>query len=146
MDSFGFGPRSAASWIRRIYRGLRASFTVNGFASVPVRIAQGLRQGDPLSPLLYNIVLEPLLVFLRTQLTGISFPSFSLRSLAYANDMLVALSNQAEVGVLESGLYLHAHTSNVRVNQHKSEVMRLNGADLCTPYNAMRPGQSVPAV
>jgi hypothetical protein len=41
-----------------------------------------------------------------------------------------------------SGLRLHAHASNVRVNQHKSEVMTLNESVFCTSYNMMRSSQS----
>jgi hypothetical protein len=116
---------------------------VNGYPSEPVRIAQGLRQGDPLSPLLYNIVLEPLLAFLRRQLTGLVLPSFNLCTLAYADDMLVAVRDQVDVGILVSGLRLHAHASNARVNRHKSEIMPLNGIDITTPFLTVRPGQSV---
>jgi hypothetical protein len=106
---------------------------------VLVRIAQGLRQGDPLSLLLYNIVLEPLLAFLRTHLTGLTFLSSSLKSLAYVDDMLVAVGSQEDVGVLETGLWLHSWASNARVNRHKSEVMRLNEADINLPFEMMRP-------
>jgi hypothetical protein len=142
MSAFGFGPRWQG-WIWCIYRSLYLSYMVNDFASAPVRIAQGLRQGDPLSPLLYNIVLEPRLAFLQIHLTGLAFPSSSLKSLAYANDMLVAVGNQEDVGVLETGLWLHSWASSARINQHKSEVMRLNEADLSLPFKMMRPGQSV---
>jgi hypothetical protein len=100
MDVFGFGPRWQ-SWISRIYRGLKTSFIVNEYPSEPARMAQGLRQGDPLSPLL---------AYLRRQLTGLVLPSFNLRTLAYADDMLVTVHDQVDVGMLESGLYPHTHT------------------------------------
>jgi hypothetical protein len=78
-------------------------------------IARGLRQGDPLLPLLYNnIVLEPLLAYLRRKLARLVLPSFNLCTLAYADDMLMAVCDQVDVGMLESGLRLHAYTSNAR--------------------------------
>jgi hypothetical protein len=70
-------------------------------------------------------------------------PSFNLRTLAYADDMLVAVRDQVDVGMLESGLRLHAHASNARVNRHKSEIMPLNGIDISTPFLTVRPGQSI---
>jgi hypothetical protein len=72
IDTFGFDPRWQA-WIRRLYRELSASFMVNVCPMMPVRITQDLHQGDSLSPLLYNLVLEPLLAFLRMHLVGLAF-------------------------------------------------------------------------
>jgi hypothetical protein len=66
-----------------------------------------------------------------------------LRTLAYADDMLVAVRDQVDVGMLEFGLCLHAHASNARVNRHKSEIMPLNGINITTPLLMMRPGQLV---
>jgi hypothetical protein len=66
---------------------------------------QGLGQGDPLSLLLYNIVLEQMLA-LRRQLTGLVLPSFNLRTLV----MLAAVRDQVDIEMLEYGFYLYAHT------------------------------------
>ena len=49
-------------WVKLFYSNLSAVVTVNGFLSCPFKLTQGLRQGDPLSPLLYNLAFEPLLL------------------------------------------------------------------------------------
>jgi hypothetical protein len=48
------------SWIRSIIIGGSVSVLVNGEESPTFKIGKGLRQGDPLSPLLFNIVIDAL--------------------------------------------------------------------------------------
>jgi hypothetical protein len=116
---------------------------VSGYPTMPVRITQGLRRGGLLSLLLYNLVLGPLLAPLRAHLVVLMFLSYTLRILAYADDILVAIRDQVDLGTLETSLRLHAAVSNAKVNRHKSEMMLLNGVEIHAPFNTIRPGQSV---
>ena len=73
LKAMGFGEH----WInviRYLYEDLQSSVIVNGFISKPFAIHQGLHQGDPLSPLLYDIILEPLLCYFRAILEGFLLP------------------------------------------------------------------------
>jgi hypothetical protein len=83
------------------------------------------------------------LVRLHKQLTRLIFLSLNLRMLTHADDMLVAVCDQVDAGVLESGLRPHAHISNARMSRHKSETMPLNGIDISTPFLMVKPSQSV---
>jgi hypothetical protein len=69
-----------------------------------------------------------------------SLVTFNLHTLTYADDMLVAVRDQVDVGMPESGLCLHTHTSNAKVNRHKSDIMSLNRIDISTPSLRVRPG------
>src|ERR1700678_2621934 len=70
LERFGFGPKWITA-IKTLHSNLTGSVMVNGFKSQMFEIQQGLPQGDPLSPLLYNIILEPLLSTLKKNLNGL---------------------------------------------------------------------------
>lgn len=55
---------------------------------------RGVKQGCPLSPILFNIVLEGLLKYLTTNKAGYTLAEDSYNSLAYADDICVAASTK----------------------------------------------------
>lgn len=117
---------------------LTTRITVKGYLSAPVTIDQGLRQGDPLSPLLYNIVLEPVLRRLQSQLAGITLSGFNLRVMAYADDAVVTLSSDRDTVTLQHTLDLHERACNACINRHKSLVVYLPGTEMETQFRVLR--------
>lgn len=47
-------------WIWTCTMSASASILVNGSATTPFKLQRGLSQGDPLSPFLFNLIVEPL--------------------------------------------------------------------------------------
>ena len=64
LEAMNFGP-SFIQWIRTLYNSATAEILNNGWLSDPVILERGLRQGCPLSPLLYILTEEPLAQTLR---------------------------------------------------------------------------------
>ncbi|KAK4518233.1 uncharacterized protein ATC70_001585 [Mucor velutinosus] len=74
LRQFGF-PASLVSSVSSLFFGTRISLSINGWLGAPIDQQRGLRQGDPLSPLLFNLAFEP---FLRTILACPSLQGVSM--------------------------------------------------------------------
>ena len=59
LGAFGFGP-SFQKWVKIVYSNIGSHVIVNGYLSSRIDIHHGVRQGCPLSPLLYVLSFEPL--------------------------------------------------------------------------------------
>ncbi|NXB27197.1 PO21 protein, partial [Rhagologus leucostigma] len=72
----------------------------------PINISSGVKQGDPMSPLLFNLALDPLLCKLEAEGDGFQHGGYKLTAMAFADD-LVLLSDSWEgmnrnIGILET--------------------------------------------
>lgn len=74
----GFG-QSFISWVHLNYTKIGSAFLINRYTFDPFRPSQGVRQGCPLSPLLYVILIEVLAVNLRAHpdIVGLHPPGLS---------------------------------------------------------------------
>ncbi|KAG2193800.1 hypothetical protein INT47_009942 [Mucor saturninus] len=57
---FGF-PLTLVDCLGTLFFGTEISISINGWLGIPIPQSRGLRQGDTLSPLLFNLAFEPLL-------------------------------------------------------------------------------------
>ncbi|KAJ0055440.1 hypothetical protein NL108_018665 [Boleophthalmus pectinirostris] len=69
-------PDRFIEWVGLLYRGISSKFIVNGHLTKAVQINCGVRQGCPLSALLYILCIEPLAQLLRRDkgIRGVSIP------------------------------------------------------------------------
>jgi len=122
------------NWMELLVKGGSVGVNLNGEESSFFSPGKGLRQGDPISPLLFNLVVDALNRMLEKAARGglingllTDFTPNWIIFLQYANDTI--LFSDCEVSHLrnlKSCLCLFEHISGIRINFHKSEVIPMN--------------------
>jgi hypothetical protein len=81
--------------IKAIYDKPTANIIINGEKLKPFPLKSGMRQGCPLSPLLFNIVLEFLARAIRQEkeIKGIQIGKETINTSLFANDMVLYLKD-----------------------------------------------------
>jgi hypothetical protein len=148
---FGF-PISLVKSLHHLFFDTQISLSINGWLGSPFRQLRGLRQGDPLSPLLFNLAFEP---FLRTLLAAPTLQGIRLdhpqvisrhkqrlmtqppataqatqakiKLLAYADDLLIFFKDTSEWATAKSLFELYSQASNSKVNLQKTYLVSLSG-------------------
>ncbi|KAG2198156.1 hypothetical protein INT46_000593 [Mucor plumbeus] len=116
---FGF-PAGLVSCLLSLFFGTKISVSINGWLGSPVPQLRGFRQGDPLSPLLFNLAFEPLLRSLLAYpgLYGVSLSAVTVPPKWKPSPVTSALL---------SWLDLYGRASNAKVNMNKTVLVSLSG-------------------
>ena len=90
LEYMGFGS-SFISWVRLLYSRVSSKVLVNGHPSSSFSVTRGVRQGCPMSPLLYVLVAESLACAIRADPGVVGFPlpgsaTESVKLSQYADD------------------------------------------------------------
>lgn len=132
---FGFGP-TFISWVKLLYSGPLALVRTNEVQSRYIPLYRGTRQGCPLSPLLFDLVIEPLAVSLRQchSFEGITWGERVHKVSLYADDLFLYVTNPAmSLPPNLSKLEAFGKLSGYKVNMQKSEDFPLNPTALNIP-------------
>lgn len=125
LRAFGLGEHFL-KWVKLLYYDVSCVVKVRGGLTRPVPVTRGIRQGCPISGLLYSLAIEPLLAWLRGKVRGLSLPGpsndKSVVVSAYADDVNVFLKDKQDFLVLKQGLQLFENASSAKVNWTKSEA------------------------
>jgi hypothetical protein len=117
--------------ILQLVTGVHTAISINGEVGPSFRNKRGLRQGDPLSPLLFNFMAEALSVMLTKaseagHIAGVVphlIPG-GISHLQYADDTLIFVQyNEQHISNLKFLLMCFEEMSRLKINYHKSEVM-----------------------
>ena len=127
LTALGFSTKWR-NWISSILGTSSSKILINGRPSQSIKHAKGLRQGDPLSPMLFIIAIDPLqrIIDQASQL-GLLQPVLpnkaKLRCSIYADDAaLFAHPSLLEMARLQKILQLFGECSGLKVNLSKTEI------------------------
>ena len=126
LSFFGFGD-DFIKWIRVMYSDITSCVLNNGHASEFFFLERGLRQGCPLSPLLFLIGSEILAILVRNNVNiqGIFVNNVEILINAYADDTTFFLRDQKSLFNLMNILDRFKAITGLAINRNKSEVIAL---------------------
>ncbi|GKD96154.1 RNA-directed DNA polymerase, eukaryota, reverse transcriptase zinc-binding domain protein, partial [Tanacetum coccineum] len=129
LKKFGFGNRWC-TWISNCLRSSRGSLLVNGSPTSEFQFFKGLKQGDPISPFLFILVMESLHISFQRVVdaglfTGIKLnEETSISHLFYADDAIfMGQWCHKNIDVLKHVLDVFYRASGLHINVHKSKLM-----------------------
>ena len=129
LARFGFGP-DFIKWIKMFYTDASMRIILNDWLTDKIFLCQGVRQGDPLSPLLYVLCVEVLACSIRksNEIRGFLLPGargshFKVRQ--YADDTTSFLKDYRLLVNLFSIVSLYERGSGAKLNRGKTKAMWL---------------------
>lgn len=77
------------NWIKALHQNPQAKIKINNIFSDPIKIHNGTRQGCPLSPLLFILLLEPLIrtINLTPEINGFTIHKREYKIAAFADNL-----------------------------------------------------------
>ncbi|KAG1056999.1 hypothetical protein G6F43_001131 [Rhizopus delemar] len=143
LVQFGF-PEQFVLAITSLFYNTSMQVNVNGHLALPAPLGRGLRQGDPIRPILFNLALEPLIravndsqiqgfLPLSLSLPAIRGPLFGpsslqpIKVLAYADDLLIFLPNAADFADVQRLIQHYDQASNAKMNFDKTVAFSIFG-------------------
>ncbi len=131
LHSFNFG-HQFQKWIRTLYHNFSCCVTNNGHASSFFSLQRGVRQGCPISPLLFVLVVEVLANRLRTDtnIQGIEIDDQEIKLTQLADDTTLFLKDELSLNRALETLDKFALVSGLKLNRTKTELLKLGRGQL----------------
>jgi len=127
LKQFGFGI-NFIKWIKILYTDVTSKVKVNGFFTKEFKIERGVRQGCPLSALLYVLCLEVLTTNIRKDqnIEGIKLSdNLEHKVCAYADDMNIITNSLNSVKNLFKIIEKYEIATNAKINKTKTMCLWL---------------------
>lgn len=127
LHKFGLTGNIATA-IAALYSQPSARVLANGVLSKPFQITNGTRQGCPLSPLIFDLIMEPLAEAIRSHagIKGVDIAGIQHKISLFADDVILALTDvKRSLANVSSLLDLYGSLTYYKVNSAKPLVLGL---------------------
>ncbi|GJR12103.1 RNA-directed DNA polymerase, eukaryota [Tanacetum coccineum] len=146
LEKFGFGSKWRG-WIHNCLHSSKGSILVNGSPTDEFHFRRGLKQGDPLSPFLFILVMESLHLSFQNVVDeglfkGVSVgSSLQLSHLFYADDVIfIGQWSESNIITIVHALDCFHKASGLRMNLQKSKLLGIAVEDEKVSRAAMKMG------
>ena len=132
LEAFNL-PEPFINTIKSLYRNASIKVAINSIFSKPFRVTRGIRQGDPLSCPIFDIVIEPLACMVRgdDSIKGLSIPGLEnpQKINLFADDTSMYLSQKDSLTYVQSSLQDWCEVSGAKFNLEKTEIIPIGSEE-----------------
>jgi hypothetical protein len=142
----GFGVHGEALCaLQRMHACVQMRVRLGGKLGEPFEAATGVKQGDPLSPLLFGLLIDRLEAWLAVKCpeAGADLAGTLVRALLYADDVALVSDSVEGLRSMLAALAEFCTANSMFVNAKKSEVVVYNSKYHRGPYGAFVCGEAV---
>ncbi|RWS26564.1 reverse transcriptase-like protein [Leptotrombidium deliense] len=118
LKAFGF-PEPMIRYLMCTYDGSTTVLQVNGEMSNIINISKGVKQGDPLSPLIFNMIVDNLMYSLPAEV-GLPVGAQKVNCLAFADDLVLVAGSRSGLTVLVDAANKFYQQQGLSLNPQKS--------------------------
>ena len=124
MEKLKLG-KTVIKFIKLIYKDIFSKIEINGALTKKINIKRGIRQGCPLSMLLFVICTDVLTrkIIKNEKIEGITFQKVNFKIAQYADDTTFAFKKIDEIKIIFNELKLFEKFSGLKVNSEKTQIM-----------------------
>ena len=115
------------SWIKAMYSNTNSCVMNNGYSSAFFPLSKGIRQGCPMSALLFIIVVEILAINIRCNknIKGIMLNNNEVKISLLADDTTLFLRDINSLQNVISIMYMFKQSSGLKINKSKTQVLQI---------------------
>ena len=127
LEKCNLGP-NFRKWIQILYKNPESKILINQTLTEAFKIKRSVRQGDSLSPLLYVLILEPLLEKIRQnpRIQGVIIPGGrKIIVLAFADDTNFFPRNRTSIDLIMLEFDSFGKASGSKINENKTQLLPL---------------------
>lgn len=140
LKCFGL-PDTFVSWLKTLYAGQTSELVLNGEVSRRFSLMRGVRQGCPLSPVLFILSLEPFLRSVQQCPNVIGFPtpgSGTVKVSAYADDVVIFVRDGRSLSRVFDLFASYGELSGAKLNLQKSKALYVGSFSEPPPVDISR--------
>jgi hypothetical protein len=121
--------------VKNIYNEAHCSINVNNCLTDWFQTESGVKQGDTISPTLFNIFINDLVADVNSLNKGIRYGNDTLSILLYADDIVLLCENPDDLQDMLKCVYSWSKKNIIKFNPQKSNIMHFRKSNYqCTDY------------